>query len=206
LKQYCPKGIHRMFTFVDMAENIEIRRCSWCERDDLYRKYHDEEWGVPSSDDRYLFELLVMEFFQAGLSWYTILSKRAAFRLAFDDFDVHKVSAYDDKKIGILMNNSGIIRHRLKIQAAIENAKRFVEVQREFGSFSNYVWSFTKGKTITNRPGGFSEMATKTELSDKLSKDFKKRGFKFMGSTVCYAYLQAIGVVDDHFDYCFRSK
>jgi len=206
LKQYCAEGMHRMFTFVDMAELIEIKRCSWCERDDLYRRYHDEEWGVPSHDDQYLFELLVMEFFQAGLSWYTILSKREAFKLAFDAFDVYKVSAYDDKKIGVLMNNSGIIRHRLKIQAAVENAKRFIDIQKEFGSFANYIWSFTGGKTITNRPGGFSGIATKTELSDRLSKDFKKRGFKFMGSTVCYAYLQAIGIVDDHFDYCFKSE
>lgn len=198
--------MHRMFTFVDMAEINKIRRCSWCERDDLYRNYHDEEWGVPSHDDRYLFELLVMEFFQAGLSWYTILSKREAFKLAFDGFDVHKVSAYSDKKIEALMGNSGIIRHRLKIQSAVENAKRFIAVQNEFGSFSNYIWSFTKGETIRNKPESYTGLPSKTELSDLLSKDLKKRGFKFMGSTVCYAYLQAIGVVDDHFDYCFKSK
>ena len=195
-----------MFTFVDMAEINKIRRCSWCERDDLYRNYHDEEWGVPSHDDRYLFELLVMEFFQAGLSWYTILSKREAFKLAFDGFGVHKVSAYSDKKIEALMGNSGIIRHRLKIQSAVENAKRFIAVQNEFGSFSNYIWSFTKGETIRNIPESYTGLPSKTELSDLLSKDLKKRGFKFMGSTVCYAYLQAIGVVDDHFDYCFKSK
>ncbi len=195
-----------MFTFVDMAEINKIRRCSWCERDDLYRNYHDEEWGVPSHDDRYLFELLVMEFFQAGLSWYTILSKREAFKLAFDGFDVHKVSAYSDTKIEALMGNSGIIRHRLKIQSAVENAKRFIAVQNEFGSFSNYIWSFTKGETIRNKPESYTGLPSKTELSDLLSKDLKKRGFKFMGSTVCYAYLQAIGVVDDHFDYCFKSK
>jgi DNA-3-methyladenine glycosylase I len=195
-----------MFTFVDMDDFPEIKRCLWCERDDLYRRYHDEEWGVPSHDDRYLFELLVMEFFQAGLSWYTILSKREAFNLAFDAFDVYKVSAFDDKNIAALLNNSGIIRHRLKIQAAIENAKRFIEVQNEFGSFSNYIWSFTSGETIANKPSGFSVLPSKTDLSDSLSKDLKKRGFKFMGSTVCYAYLQAIGVIDDHFDYCFKSK
>ena len=195
-----------MFTFVDMAKILKIRRCSWCERDDLYRKYHDEEWGVPSHDDRYLFELLVMEFFQAGLSWYTILSKREAFKLAFDDFDVYKVSAFGDEKISVLLNNSGIIRHRLKILAAIENAKRFIEIQHEFGSFANYIWSFTEGKSRSNRPNGFSGVVSKDELSDTLSKDFKKRGFKFMGSTVCYAYLQAIGIIDDHFDYCFKSK
>jgi len=195
-----------MFTFVDMPATKEIKRCSWCERDDLYRRYHDEEWGVPSHDDRYLFELLLMEFFQAGLSWYTILSKREAFKLAFDGFDVHKVSVFDETKVELLMQNSGIIRHRLKIQAAVNNAKRFIDIQNEFGSFSKFIWSFTNGKTLTNRPGGFSGLASKTELSEKLSKDFKKRGFKFMGSTVCYAYLQAIGVVDDHFDYCFKSK
>jgi DNA-3-methyladenine glycosylase I len=195
-----------MFTFVDMPAIKEIKRCSWCERDDLYRRYHDEEWGVPSHDDRYLFELLLMEFFQAGLSWYTVLSKREAFKLAFDGFDVHKVSVFDETKVELLMQNSGIIRHRLKIQAAVNNAKRFIDIQNEFGSFSKYIWSFTNGKTLTNRPGGFSGLASKTELSDKLSKDFKKRGFKFMGSTVSYAYLQAIGVVDDHFDYCFKSK
>jgi DNA-3-methyladenine glycosylase I len=195
-----------MFTFVDMPATKEIKRCSWCERDDLYRSYHDEEWGVPSHDDRYLFELLLMEFFQAGLSWYTILSKREAFKLAFDGFDVHKVSVFDEAKVELLMQNSGIIRHRLKIQAAVNNAKRFIDIQNEFGSFSKYIWSYTNGKTLTNRPVGFSGLASKTELSDKLSKDFKMRGFKFMGSTVCYAYLQAIGVVDDHFDYCFKSK
>ena len=195
-----------MFTFVDMPATKEIKRCSWCERDDLYRRYHDEEWGVPSHDDRYLFELLLMEFFQAGLSWYTILSKREAFKLAFDGFDVHKVSVFDETKVELLMQNSGIIRHRLKIQAAVNNAKRFIDIQNEFGSFSKFIWSFTNGKTLTYRPGGFSGLASKTELSEKLSKDFKKRGFKFMGSTVCYAYLQAIGVVDDHFDYCFKSK
>ncbi len=206
MEQYCVKGIHRMFTFVDMPEISEIKRCSWCERDDLYRRYHDEEWGVPSHNDRYLFELLVMEFFQAGLSWYTILSKREAFKLAFEGFDVYKVSAFGDKKIAALLNNSGIIRHRLKILAAVENARRFIEVQNEFGSFSNYIWSFTKGVSIRNRPSGFSALPSKTDLSDVLSKDLKKRGFKFMGSTVCYAYLQAVGVVDDHFDYCYKSK
>jgi DNA-3-methyladenine glycosylase I len=195
-----------MFTFVDMPASKEIKRCSWCERDDLYRRYHDEEWGVPSHDDRYLFELLLMEFFQAGLSWYTILSKREAFKLAFDGFDVHKVSVFDEAKVELLMQNSGIIRHRLKIQAAVNNAKRFIDIQNEFGSFSKYIWSFTNGKTLTNRPEDFFGLASKKELSDKLSKDFKKRGFKFMGSTVCYAYLQAIGVVDDHFDYCFKSE
>ena len=197
--------MHRMFTFVDMPLKKDIKRCSWCERDDLYRKYHDEEWGVPSHNDHYLFELLVLEFFQAGLSWYTILTKREAFKLAFDGFDVHKVSAFDTEKIERLMNNSGIVRHRLKIQAAIENAKCFIDIQNEFGSFSKYIWSFTNEKTIISRPEGFSNLPSKTELSDTLSKDLKKRGFKFMGSTVCYAYLQAIGVVNDHFSACFKS-
>ena len=195
-----------MFTFVDMESTVQINRCSWCERDDLYRRYHDEEWGVPSFDDRYLFELMVLELFQAGLSWYTVLSKREAFKLGFDDFDVYKVAAYDASKAEELLNNKGIIRHRLKIAAAINNAQKAIEVSREFGSFSNYMWSFTHREVVKSKPIGLGSLASKTELSDEVSQDLKKRGFKFMGSTVCYAYLQAIGVVDDHFADCFKSK
>ncbi|MBP2617689.1 DNA-3-methyladenine glycosylase I [Chryseobacterium jejuense] len=184
-------------------ENI---RCGWCEKDDLYRKYHDEEWGRPVYDDETIFEFLILESFQAGLSWYTILSKRENFRKAFDDFDYKKVAVYSDQKIEELMNNPGIIRNKLKILATITNAQKFMEVQKEFGSFSKYIWGFINGTPIDNKPKALSEVPATTEISDKISKDLKKRGFKFVGSTVMYAHMQATGMINDHIETCFIRK
>lgn len=180
----------------------ELVRCSWCERDDLYRKYHDEEWGKPVYDDETLFEFLVLESFQAGLSWYTILNKRENFRKAFDDFDYRKIAQYDEKKAEKLMQDPGIIRNRMKINATINNAQRFMDMQKEFGSFSNYIWGFVGGKPIINLPEKLSDVPATTELSDTIAKDLKKRGFKFLGSTVVYAHMQATGMVDDHLVSC----
>lgn len=172
-----------------------MKRCFWVdEKSEIYVKYHDEEWGVPNHNDRDLFELLILEGFQAGLSWITVLKKREAFRKAFDNFDVKKVSEYDEEKINALLENKDIIRSRGKITAAINNAKIFIEIQKEFGSFSNYIWGFTDNKVIKNTTG---EIPVKTELSDMVSKDLKKRGMKYTGSVIIYSYLQAIGIVDD---------
>lgn len=178
-------------------------RCGWCEKDDLYRKYHDEEWGRPVYDDETIFEFLILESFQAGLSWYTILSKRENFRKAFDHFDYKKMAKYSDRKIEELMNNPGIIRNRLKILAAITNAQKFMEIQTEFGSFSQYIWGFIDGKPIDSKPGSLADVSATTAISDAISKDLKKRGFKFMGSTVVYAHMQATGMVNDHIENCF---
>lgn len=179
-----------------------MQRCHWVnEKSSLYIKYHDKEWGIPKHDDRDLFELLILESFQAGLSWITILNKREAFRVAFDDFDVEKVATYDENKINELLCNEKIVRSRNKIKAAISNAKIFIEIQKKFGSFSNYIWGFTDNKVIKNSTG---EMYTKTPLSDKISQDLKKRGMKYVGSVIIYSYLQAIGVVDDHEKECFK--
>jgi DNA-3-methyladenine glycosylase I len=178
-------------------------RCGWCEKDDLYRKYHDEEWGRPTYDDNTIFEFLILESFQAGLSWYTILSKRENFRKAFDHFNYKKIALYAEEKIEELMNDPGIIRNRLKIKATVNNAQKFQEVQKEFGSFSKYIWGFVGGKPLDNRPKELSDVPAFTEISDALSKDLKKRGFKFMGSTVVYAHMQATGMVNDHIESCF---
>ena len=184
-----------------------MKRCKWVdETNELYVKYHDTEWGVPSYDDHYLFEMLLLESFQAGLSWITILKKREAFREAFDDFDVIKVSQYDETKILSLMSNQKIVRNQLKIRAAVNNAKIFIQIQQEFGSFSNYIWSFTDGKIIYNEN---DELPTTSSLSDQVSADLKKRGMKFVGSTIIYSYLQAMGVINDHettCDFYKRSK
>ena len=184
-----------------------MKRCKWVdETNELYVKYHDTEWGIPSYDDHYLFEMLVLESFQAGLSWITILKKREAFREAFDDFDVIKVSQYDETKILSLMSNQKIVRNQLKIRAAVNNAKIFIQIQQEFGSFSNYIWSFTDGKIIYNEN---DELPTTSSLSDQISADLKKRGMKFVGSTIIYSYLQAMGVINDHettCDFYKRSK
>ena len=184
-----------------------MKRCKWVdETNELYVKYHDTEWGVPSYDDHYLFEMLLLESFQAGLSWITILKKREAFREAFDDFDVIKVSQYDETKILSLMSNQKIVRNQLKIRAAVNNAKIFIQIQQEFGSFSNYIWSFTDGKIIYNEN---DELPTTSSLSDQISADLKKRGMKFVGSTIIYSYLQAMGVINDHettCDFYKRSK
>lgn len=182
---------------------MEKIRCGWCEKDDLYRKYHDKEWGRPVYDDQTIFEFLILESFQAGLSWYTILSKRETFKEAFDDFDYKKIARYTDQKVEELMQNSGIIRNRLKIVATITNAQKFQEIQKEFGSFSKYIWDFVGGKPIDNLPKALKEVPATTEISDALSKDLKKRGFKFMGSTVVYAHMQATGMVNDHIESCF---
>ncbi len=179
-------------------------RCPWCGTDPLYVKYHDEEWGVPVHDDAKHFEFLVLESAQAGLSWLTVLRKRENYRKALDGFDVLKISTYDDKKLEELLLNPGIIRNRLKLKATTTNAQKFLEIVREFGSFDHYIWSFTNNKTITNSFKSISELPAKTDLSDRLSKDMIKRGFKFVGSTIIYAHLQAIGVVNDHLTDCFR--
>lgn len=177
----------------------DIIRCHWVnESNPLYIKYHDEEWCVPSHDDGYLFELLVLESFQAGLSWECILNKRENFRKAFDNFDYFKISHYEQEKIDSLLNDKGIIRNKLKIKAAINNAKVFISIQEEFDSFNNYIWSFTNNKIIINN----GELVTSSPLSDKISKDLQKRGMKFVGTTIVYSYLQAIGIVNDHEKEC----
>jgi DNA-3-methyladenine glycosylase I len=181
-------------------------RCSWCIGDPLYEKYHDEEWGVPVYEDRKLFEFLTLETFQAGLSWITILRKRENFRRAFDDFDYQKVAVYTEEKISELMQDAGIIRNTLKVRAAVSNAQAFMRVQQEFGSFSVYIWGFTGGKTIQNNRRHISEVPANTPLSDEISKDLKKRGFKFVGSTVVYAHMQATGMVNDHVTGCWRQS
>ncbi|MEE3348970.1 MAG: DNA-3-methyladenine glycosylase I [Candidatus Gastranaerophilaceae bacterium] len=179
-----------------------MKRCFWVdEKSDIYVKYHDEEWGVPKYDDRELFELLILESFQAGLSWITVLKKREAFRAAFDNFDVNKVSKYDDKKISVLLADEKIIRSRGKIQAAINNAKIYKEIQKEFGSFSNYIWGYTDNKVIKRTS---KDIPVSSPLSDKISKDLKKRGMKYVGTVIIYSYLQAIGIVDDHDFDCFK--
>lgn len=181
-------------------------RCPWCLKDPIYIKYHDEEWGVPVHDDQKLFEFLVLESFQAGLSWLTVLKKRENFRKAFANFDAKKVSKFGKEKVEELMQNEGIIRNRLKIEAAINNANRFLEIQKEFVSFDKYVWSFVKGKPIINKRRSLAELPAKTEISDKMSDDMGKRGFKFRGSTICYAFMQAVGMVNDHLVDCWKYK
>lgn len=179
-------------------------RCEWCGNDPLYVKYHDEEWGVPVKDDKTLFEFLILETFQAGLSWITILRKRENFREAFDGFDYKKIAKYDQSKIDSLLQNAGIIRNKLKVHSAVTNAIAFMEVQKEFGSFSEYIWGFVNNKPIKNTLKSHKDALATTALSDALSKDLKKRGFKFVGSTVVYAHMQATGMVNDHIESCFR--
>ena len=184
----------------------ELKRCGWCLSSDLYKKYHDEEWGVPVYDDQKIFEFLILETFQAGLSWITILNKRENFRTAFDEFDYKKVKKYQEEKIQELLQNAGIIRNQLKIRAAVSNAIAFMKVQKEFGSFSKYIWGFTGGKPIDNNRKSLIEVPATSALSDAISKDLKKRGFKFVGSTVVYAHMQATGMVDDHVKNCWRKS
>lgn len=181
-----------------------MNRCSWCLGNELYEKYHDEEWGIPVHDDRKHFEFLVLESAQAGLSWITILKKRENYRQAYDGFNVEKVAMYGEEKIEELLKNPGIIRNRKKIEASINNAKRFLEVRKEWGSFDNYIWSFVDYKQIINHWEDLSQVPATTELSDRISKDLKKRGFNFLGSTIVYAHIQAIGLVNDHVVSCFR--
>jgi len=180
-------------------------RCGWAKKP-LEIEYHDNEWGVPVHDDRKLFEFLVLDGFQAGLSWSAILAKRDNFSKAFDDFESRKIARYDEKKIESLLQDAGIIRNKLKIKAAISNARAFLKVQEEFGSFDRYIWSFTNGKTIVNHWRTMGEVPATSHESDAMSKDLKKRGFKFVGSTICYAFMQAAGLVNDHLVTCFRYQ
>ncbi|WP_304131285.1 DNA-3-methyladenine glycosylase I [Ignavibacterium album] len=183
-----------------------LTRCPWPKDDELMIKYHDEEWGVPVHNDRKLFEFLLLEGFQAGLSWRTILHKRKNFRKAFDNFDFNKIAEYDKRKINSLMKDEGIIRNKLKIQAAVTNAKAFIQIRKEFGTFDKYIWSFVNYKPIINKFKSLEELPARTELSDKISDDLKKLGFKFVGSTVIYAHMQATGMVNDHLVSCYRYK
>jgi len=182
------------------------QRCEWCLKDDLYINYHDKEWGLPVHDDRILFEFLILEGVQAGLSWHTVLKKRENYRLAYDGFDPEKVARYDEEKMNLLLQNSGLIRNRLKIAASVSNAQCFLEVQQAFGSFNQYIWNFVDHQPIINQFEHMSEIPATTPLSDKISKDLKKRGFKFVGSTIVYAHMQATGMVNDHLVSCFRHQ
>ena len=183
---------------------MKKHRCGWCLGDPLYEAYHDTEWGVPVKDDSTLFEFLILETFQAGLSWITVLRKRENFREAFDNFDYNKIAQYNQTKIDSLLQNPGIIRNKLKVNATVSNARAFMATQKEFGSFSKYIWDFVNGNPIKNEWENYRDAPATTELSDIISKDLKKRGFKFVGSTVIYAYMQATGMVNDHELNCFR--
>ena len=181
-------------------------RCPWPSDDKLMIKYHDKEWGVPLHNDKKLFEFLILEGFQAGLSWKTILHKRENFRKAFDNFDFNKVAKYNKRKVNSLLKDAGIIRNRLKIEGAITNAKAFLQVRKEYGTFNNYIWGFVKGRPIQNKFKSLKELPAKTKLSDKISDNLKQRGFKFVGSTIVYAHMQATGIVNDHVISCYRYK
>jgi DNA-3-methyladenine glycosylase I len=184
----------------------EPKRCSWCLSSDLYKKYHDEEWGVPVYEDPKLFEFLLLETFQAGLSWITILNKRENFRKAFDNFDYKKIAQYSEDTIQELLLDAGIIRNKLKVYSAVSNAQAFIKVQEEFGSFSKYIWDYVDGRPIDNHRKSLKEVQATTPLSDTISKDLKKRGFKFVGSTVVYAHMQATGMVNDHVEDCWTRN
>ena len=184
-----------------MSEKI---RCSWCLKDQLYIDYHDHEWGIPVHDDRMLFEMLNLEGAQAGLSWYTVLVKRENYRTAFDNFDAEKIARYDEVKIQQLLQNPGIIRNKLKVRGTVKNAQAFLDIQEEFGSFDKFIWQFTDYQTLVNYPQSLSDVPVSTSQSDAMSKALKKRGFKFVGTTICYAYMQATGMVDDHVVDCWR--
>ena len=181
-------------------------RCRWAQNGDAeYVRYHDEEWGQPSRDDRHLFEMLILEGAQAGLSWSTILRKRAGYRRAFARFDPRRVARFDARRRAVLFKDEGIVRNRLKIEATVGNARAFLEVQREFGSFARYLWAFVGDRPVVNRPGATRRLPASTPLSDRIAKDLKKRGFRFVGTTIVYAYLQAVGVVDDHAASCWKN-
>lgn len=181
-------------------------RCDWCKSDDLYLKYHDEVWGVPVHNDIAHLEFLILESAQSGLSWLTILKKRENYRKAYDNFDPVKVAHFGEEKVNELLSNSGIIRNRLKIESSINNAIKLIEIQKEFGSFDKYIWGFVNNKPIINSIRTISEVPASTELSDRISKDLKKRGFKFLGSITVYSYLQAVGIIDDHINSCFKKS
>jgi DNA-3-methyladenine glycosylase I len=184
----------------------EPERCEWCKKEPIYVKYHDEEWGVPIHDDATIFEFLVLESAQAGLSWITILRKRENYRRAFANFNATKVARFTEARVQKLLQDAGIVRNELKIRAAINNAKRFLEIQKEFGSFAEYMWSFVSGKPIQNKRNALTDIPATTLESDKFAKDLKKRGFKFLGSTTIYAHMQAVGMVNDHVKHCHRYK
>lgn len=181
-------------------------RCGWCGSDELYCAYHDTEWGVPVYDDRVLFEFLILEGAQAGLSWITILRKREAYRKAFADFDPVRVARFDARKVESLLANPGIVRNRLKVESAVKNARAFLKVQEERGSFANYQWDFVDGKPLERRPTTLKEIPARTDVSDRFAKDLKRRGFSFVGTTIVYAHMQAVGMVNDHIASCFRQK
>ena len=181
------------------------KRCNWANSNELEKIYHDKEWGIPVHDDQTLFEFLILESMQAGLSWSTILAKRATLTEAYDNFDYNLISKYSDGKIEELLNNPGVIRNKLKVKSAISNAKAFLKIQEEFGSFDSFIWNFVSDKTINNHWDTIEDVPASTELSDKISKELKKRGFKFLGTTSVYAFMQSIGLVNDHMDYCFRK-
>ncbi len=183
-----------------------IKRCTWCGSDPQYMAYHDEDWGVPVYDDRLLFEMLVLEGAQAGLSWLTILKKCDNYRKSFHDFDAARIACYDQQEIDRLMQDDGIVRNRLKIESTIKNAKGFLQIREEFSSFADYLWRYVDGKQIVNEWKNLSDIPARTKLSDQLSKDLKKRGFNFVGPTICYAYMQSIGMVNDHTTDCFRYR
>ena len=182
------------------------KRCEWCGTEPIYVDYHDNEWGVPVHDERLLFEMIVLDGAQAGLSWITVLKKRDSYRQAFDNFDASKMADYDDNKIEELLKNPGIIRNRLKVKSAVKNAKVFLKIQDECGSFDKYIWQFVNHRPIQNKWKSMGEIPAKTAESDAMSKDLKKRGFSFVGSTICYAFMQAAGMVNDHAVYCYRYK
>jgi len=184
----------------------EKKSCPWPSANPLMIKYHDEEWGVPLHDDKKLFEFIILDAFQAGLSWNTIINKRNNFRKAFDNFNANKIAKYDAKKIKELLNDEGIIRNKMKINATVQNAKAYLEIKKEFGSFDKYIWQFTKGKTIDNKLSDLKKMPVTSKESDEMSKDLKSRGFAFVGSTICYAFMQAAGMVNDHLTYCYRYR
>jgi DNA-3-methyladenine glycosylase I len=181
-------------------------RCKWSQSNEMEMHYHDTEWGVPMHDDQKLFEMLILEGAQAGLSWDTVLKKRENYRQAFDGFDPEIIAKYNQAKIDSLLQNAGIVRNKIKINSVVINAQKFLEIQKEYGSFDQFIWSFVGGKSMENQRVNFADVPAKTEISDQLSKAFKKRGFKFVGSTICYAFMQAVGMVNDHTVDCFRHE
>ncbi len=183
-----------------------MKRCEWSEGHPLYIHYHDNEWGVPTHDDRTLFEFLILEGAQAGLSWLTVLKKRETYRKAYDNFDYTRIARYDDKKVAKLLNDKGIIRNRLKVSASITNARSFIDVVEEFGDFDSYIWRFVDGEPVRNKWRRVNQIPSSVPASDAMSKDLKRRGFRFVGSTICYAFMQAVGMVNDHVVSCFRYK
>ena len=209
---YCQRVFFRVYFEMDSVDTQEsyikgekpMKRCDWADATELDAKYHDEEWGVPVHDDRLLFEMLILEGAQAGLSWTTILKKREGYRAAFDNFDAEKIALYSEEKVEELLLNPEIIRHKLKINAAVTNAEAFLAVKEEYGSFDRYIWSFVNGKPIVNKWKTISEVPASSPESEAMSKSLKKKGFKFVGPTICYAYMQAVGMVNDHLVTCFR--